>query len=159
MAAGAEGPGLDISYRYDVRGQLLEERQGDDAVHYEYDASGNRLKKTGRGGECRYSYNRKNQLVLLEGAGGEKTFTYDRQGGIIREEGTSGIRIFSYDSLHRQTKTETEEGRMQESRYDAEGLHYELIENGRVTRFVYHEGEPLYEEGGDGNGQGNTKSN
>ena len=36
---------------------------------------------------------------------------------------------------------------MQENRYDAEGLHFELLENGRRTRFVYHDGELLHEEG------------
>ena len=32
---------------------------------------------------------------------------------------------------------------MQENRYDAEGLRFELLENGRRTSFVYHNGELL----------------
>lgn len=36
---------------------------------------------------------------------------------------------------------------MQENRYDAEGLRFELLENGRRTSFVYHDGELLQEEG------------
>ena len=37
--------------------------------------------------------------------------------------------------------------RSQENRYDAEGLRFELLENGRRTSFVYHNGELLHEEG------------
>ena len=42
---------------------------------------------------------------------------------------------------------ETETGKIQKNRYDAEGLRYELIENGRQTSFVYHNGELLHEKG------------
>ena len=42
---------------------------------------------------------------------------------------------------------ETENGSVQENRYDAEGLRFELLENGRRTSFVYHNGELLQEEG------------
>lgn len=42
---------------------------------------------------------------------------------------------------------ETENGNVQENRYDAEGLRFELVENGRRTSFVYHNGELLQEEG------------
>ena len=42
---------------------------------------------------------------------------------------------------------ETETGKVQKNRYDAEGLRYELIENGRRTSFVYHNGELLHEKG------------
>jgi len=42
---------------------------------------------------------------------------------------------------------ETENGNVQENRYDAEGLRFELLENGRRTSFVYHDGELLQEEG------------
>ena len=42
---------------------------------------------------------------------------------------------------------ETETGKIQKKRYDTEGLRYELIENGRQTSFVYHNGELLHEKG------------
>ena len=38
---------LDISYHYDVRGQLLEERRNGVSVSYVYDKAGNRIKKAG----------------------------------------------------------------------------------------------------------------
>ena len=138
---------LDISYAYDVRGQLLEERRNGASVCYAYDKAGNRIRKTDAQGEVRYLYNEKNQLIEEESPADRKQFSYDRQGGIIEEKNAAGIRLFSYNSRHQQTRVETETGSVQENRYDAEGLRFELLENGRRTSFVYHDGELLQEEG------------
>ena len=138
---------LDLSYAYDVRGQLLEERRNGASVCYAYDKAGNRIRKTDAQGEIRYLYNEKNQLVEEESPADRKQFSYDRQGGIIEEKNAAGIRRFSYNSRHQQTRVETETGSVQENRYDAEGLRFELLENGRRTSFVYHNGELLQEEG------------
>ena len=138
---------LDLSYNYDVRGQLLEERRNGASVCYAYDKAGNRIRKTDAQGEIRYLYNEKNQLIAEESPADRKQFSYDRQGGIIEEKNAAGIRLFSYNSRHQQTRVETETGSVQENRYDAEGLRFELLENGRRTSFVYHDGELLQEEG------------
>ncbi len=138
---------LDISYNYDVRGQLLEERRNGASVCYVYDKAGNRIRKTDAQGEIHYLYNAKNQLTAEESPADRKQFSYDRQGGIIEEKNAAGIRLFSYNSRHQQTRVETENGSVQENRYDAEGLRFELLENGRRTSFVYHNGELLQEEG------------
>ena len=138
---------LDLSYAYDVRGQLLEERRNGTSVCYAYDKAGNRIRKTDVQGEIRYLYNAKNQLIAEESPADRKQFSYDRQGGIIEEKNAAGIRRFSYNSRHQQTRVETETGSVQENRYDAEGLRFELLENGRRTSFVYHDGELLQEEG------------
>ncbi|RHQ71907.1 hypothetical protein DWX99_15420, partial [Firmicutes bacterium AF22-6AC] len=138
---------LELSYAYDVRGQLLEERRNGASVCYAYDKAGNRIRKTDAQGEIRYLYNAKNQLVEEESPADRKQFSYDRQGGIIEEKNLAGIRLFSYNSRHQQTGVETETGNVQENRYDAEGLRFELLENGRRTSFVYHNGELLQEEG------------
>ena len=138
---------LDLSYNYDVRGQLLEERRNGTSVCYAYDKAGNRIRKTDVQGEIRYLYNEKNQLIAEESPADRKQFSYDRQGGIIEEKNAAGIRLFSYNSRHQQTRVETETGNVQENRYDAEGLRFELLENGRRTSFVYHDGELLQEEG------------
>ena len=138
---------LDLSYAYDVRGQLLEERRNGTSVCYAYDKAGNRIRKTDAQGEIRYLYNEKNQLIAEESPADRKQFSYDRQGGIIEEKNLAGIRRFSYNSRHQQTRVETETGNVQENRYDAEGLRFELLENGRRTSFVYHDGELLQEEG------------
>ena len=138
---------LDLSYNYDVRGQLLEERRNGASVCYAYDKAGNRIRKTDAQGETRYLYNEKNQLTAEESPADRKQFSYDRQGGIIEEKNAAGIRLFSYNSRHQQTRVEIENGNVQENRYDAEGLRFELLENGRRTSFVYHDGELLHEEG------------
>jgi len=138
---------LDLSYAYDVRGQLLEERRNGTSVCYAYDKAGNRIRKTDVQGEIRYLYNAKNQLIAEESPADRKQFSYDRQGGIIEEKNAAGIRLFSYNSRHQQTRVEIENGNVQENRYDAEGLRFELLENGRRTSFVYHNGELLQEEG------------
>ena len=138
---------LDISYNYDARGQLLEERRNGASVCYAYDKAGNRIRKTDAQGEIRYLYNEKNQLIAEESPADRNQFSYDRQGGIIEEKNAAGIRLFSYNSRRQQTRVETENGSVQENRYDAEGLRFELLENGRRTSFVYHDGELLQEEG------------
>lgn len=138
---------LDLSYAYDVRGQLLEERRNGASVCYAYDKAGNRIRKTDAQGEIRYLYNEKNQLIAEESPADRNQFSYDRQGGIIEEKNSAGIRLFSYNSRHQQTRVEIENGNVQENRYDAEGLRFELLENGRRTSFVYHDGELLQEEG------------
>ena len=140
---------LDISYAYDVRGQLLEERRNGASVCYVYDKAGNRIRKTDAQGEICYLYNAKNQLTAEESPADRKQFSYDRQGGIIEEKNSAGIRLFSYNSRRQQTRMDTETGNVQENRYDAEGLRFELVENGRRTSFVYHNGELLHEEGGE----------
>ncbi len=138
---------LDISYHYDVRGQLLEERRNGVSVSYVYDKAGNRIKKADAQGATLYQFNRKNQLIAEESDAGRTQFTYDRQGGIVEEKNSKGIRHFAYNSRHQQTRVEMENGSVQENRYDAENLRFELLENGRRTSFVYHNGELLHEEG------------
>ena len=142
---------LDISYSYDIRGQLLEERRNGVSVSYAYDKAGNRIRKTDAKGATLYRFNGKNQLIETENSESKNQFTYDRQGGIVKEKDAAGIRLFSYNSRHQQTKVETENGSVQENRYDVESLRFELLENGRRTSFVYHNGELLHEEGGEGN--------
>ena len=143
---------LDISYSYDVRGQLLEERRNGAPVSYAYDKAGNRIQKTDAKGATIYHFNRKNQLITEENPDGRNEFTYDRQGGIVEERIPKGVRRFSYNSRHQQTKVENEDGSIQENRYDAENLRFELLENGRKSGFVYHNGELLHEEGREGQG-------
>ena len=140
---------LDISYSYDIRGQLLEERRNGGSVSYAYDKAGNRIRKTDAKGATLYRFNGKNQLIETENNNSKNQFTYDRQGGIVEEKNVAGIRLFSYNSRHQQTKVETENGNVQENLYDVANLRFELLENGKRTGFVYHNGELLHEEGGD----------
>lgn len=61
---------LDISYSYNVWGQLLEERRSGVSVCYAYDKAGNRIKKTDKQGATIYQFNGKNQLATEESLAG-----------------------------------------------------------------------------------------
>ncbi len=150
---------LSFRYQYDVRGQLLEENRKDAVFRYSYDAAGNRIRKeeeTGKDQSVRteYAYNEKNQLIhteelLPDGSRRRNLFTYSKQGSILREETESGISRYFYNGKNQQIRVECADGQIQENRYDAEGLRHEMRENGKLFRFVYQNGELLYEEGGD----------
>lgn len=66
---------VDISYNYDVRGQLLEERRNGDAISYAYDKAGNRIRRTYSKGAILYWYNRKNQLIAEDNNDEKNQFT------------------------------------------------------------------------------------
>ena len=134
------------SYRYDIRGQLVEEKENGRPICYTYDAAGNRTRKKTPERVTRYSYNGKNQLTEEAWGTGKNIFTYDRQGSILRIAGTERSRRFTYNSKSQQLKVDCEDGQSQENLYDAEGLRYGVKENGITTRFVYHQGELLQEE-------------
>ena len=134
------------SYRYDIRGQLVEEKDHDSPTSYTYDAAGNRTGKKTPERVTRYSYNGKDQLTEETWDTGKNIFTYDRQGSILGIAGTEGSRHFTYNSKNQQLKVDCEDGRSQENLYDAEGLRYGVKENGTSTWFMYHQGELLYEE-------------
>lgn len=68
---------------------------------------------------------------------------------MINREGASGISRFFYNSNNQPIQTEMEDDQRQKNRYDAEGLHYEVRENANRIWFVYHQGELLYEKGGE----------
>ena len=135
------------TYQYNVRGQLLEEKRNEDTFCYSYDAAGNRIKKEDSKGDTSYHYNEKNQLISEEGIRGRKFFTYNHQGSIIREDGPIETRSFTYNTRNQQVKVECEDGWTQVNRYDPEGLRYEMKENEKLFRFIYHRGELLYEGG------------
>ena len=134
------------SYRYDIRGQLVEEKENGSPICYTYDAAGNRTGKKTPERVTRYSYNGKNQLTEETWDTGKNIFTYDCQGSILEIAGTEGSWRFTYNSKNQQLKVGCEDGRSQENLYDAEGLRYGVKENGTPTWFVYHQGELLQEE-------------
>ena len=54
---------------------------------------------------------------------------------------------YSYDAFNRTTKVETFDGNIQLNRYDAEGLRYEMEENGNLVQFIFNqEREAITEE-------------
>ena len=84
-----------------------------------------------------------------EGIRGRNFFTHSRGGSIIKEEADLNTRHFTYNSKNQQVKVTCEDGQTQVNRYDSEGLRYEMKENEKLLRFIYHRGELLYEKGKD----------
>ncbi len=53
---------------------------------------------------------------------------------------------YVYDGFNRNTKVETFNGNIQINHYDAEGLHHEMEENGKLVSFIYRGDEVIAEE-------------
>ena len=112
---------------------------------YSYDNVGNRITRTTNDVVEKYLYNVKNQLVEIVGEKEHKYFTYDKQGNTIKEETNTGNSIFEYNTLNQQVKAVTKEGNTLISRYDAEGLRYEIEENEKLSSFIYNKENTLVE--------------
>lgn len=122
-------------YKYNIEG-LLESKSlsGKEIIRYTYDKNNN-IK----------TINVKNQLVEIVGEKDHKYFTYDKQGNTIKEETNTGNNIFEYNTLNQQIKAVTKEGNTLISRYDAEGLRYEIEENEKLSSFIYNKENTLVE--------------
>ena len=112
---------------------------------FTYDKVGNRLTKTTNDITEKYVYNVKNQLKELCHKDGVNYFTYDRQGNTLNEETTQGTNSFEYNTLNQQVKAVTEEGNTLVNRFDVEGLRYEIEENKKLSKFIFHNDEVLIE--------------
>ena len=53
---------------------------------------------------------------------------------------------YSYDAFNRTTKVETFDGNIQLNRYDAEGLRYEMEENGNLVQFIFNQEQEVVTE-------------
>ncbi|MCM1267515.1 MAG: RHS repeat-associated core domain-containing protein [Bacteroidales bacterium] len=111
-----------------------------------YDLNGNRLLKEQYRNESvdvteGYRYNERNELTERVRAGSLTRYRYDRNGSIISEEEEGRRSEYRYDLLNRQIYVKTPDGREQENLYDGEGLRAGLVENGKKTTFLYHNGE------------------
>ena len=72
---------------------------------------------------------------------------WDRQGNLLND----GTLSYVYDGFSRVAEVETAEGGTQKNRYDAEGLRYEMEENGQLVQFLYADREVIAETQSDGN--------
>ena len=153
---------VDNHYQYDGNGNRIGKKQLQGAIRYAYDAL-NRLKRVeypdyteelfyDRAGNRRkrvageetevYHYDRRNRLTERRGKGGREYYTYDEAGNLLRD----GRAAYTYDAFHRTSKVETFSGEIQINRYDAEGLRYEMEENGKLVQFIYRDREIVFEE-------------
>ncbi|MDE6357867.1 MAG: RHS repeat protein [Eubacteriales bacterium] len=91
-----------------------------------YDKAGNRARRIVNGSEEIYSYDAKNRLTQFTKNGTTTSFEWDNAGNLLKDDKAT----YSYDEFNRTTKVETFDGNVQINRYDAEGLRYEMEENG-----------------------------
>ena len=132
-------------YSYDNMNRLKEARYDNISEKFTYDKAQNRLTKTTDNIIERYTYNVKNQLKEIQGKDEKTVFTYDKQGNTIKEETNNGSNIFEYNTLNKAIKAVTKEGNTLVSRYDSEGLRYEIEENEKLSRFIFHKDNVLVE--------------
>ena len=112
---------------------------------FEYDFVGNRINRTMKGVATRYNYDKRNRLIEKIEGGMQTSYRYDPQGNLIEEEGRRGTTRYTYDCFNRTESVRSAEGGFIRNRYDAEGLRFELNENGKVSRFIYSGSEVVTE--------------
>ena len=147
-------------YSYDVNNRLVEVQYPDimgKAPHFErlaYDPAGNRIMRMTASLTEQYSYDNCNRLIELSTAyvdtqKEEETtcYSYDKQGNLLSD----GKMDYLYDGFGRVVEVTTADGANQKNRYDAEGLRYEMEENGQLVQFLYSGREVIVETESDNN--------
>ncbi|WP_294354435.1 RHS repeat-associated core domain-containing protein [uncultured Clostridium sp.] len=149
-------------YSYDSMNRLVDSSYDGRKESFTYDKVGNRLTKTTNDITEKYVYNVKNQLKEVYQEKGNSThlrslskfdlakykiwsLTYDKQGNTLKEDTNSGTNSFEYNALNQQVKAITKDGNTLVNRYDAEGLRYEVEENDKLSKFIFHNDEVLVE--------------
>lgn len=145
----------DNFYQYDGNGNRTLKRQlgGDTLYHYDplnqlkkveypayteelfYDKAGNRMRRVAQGVEELYQYDPRNRLTAYTKGSVTTMFQYDHAGNLLTDDKAR----YSYDSFNRTKQVETFDGNIQINRYDAEGLRYEMEENGRLVSFIFNQ--------------------
>ena len=154
---------VDNQYLYDGNGNRTHKKQlgGETLYHYDplnqlkkveypgyteelfYDKAGNRTRRISQGVEELYQYDPRNRLTAYTKNGVTTPFQYDNAGNLLVDDKAR----YSYDAFNRTTRVETFDGNIQLNRYDAEGLRYEMEENGNLVQFIFNqEREAVTEE-------------
>ena len=157
----------DNHYQYDGNGNriLKQQMEGDTRYFYDglnqltkieyptltealfYDKAGNRTRRVAQGVEEQYAYDPRNRLVSHSKDGIITPFRYDHAGNLLADDKA----LYSYDAFNRTERAETFDGNIQINRYDAEGLRYEMEENGNLVRFIFNQNrETISEEDSSG---------
>ncbi|WP_077611728.1 RHS repeat-associated core domain-containing protein [Clostridium sp. Marseille-P2415] len=139
-----------IGYRYDKMNRLTEEMYDGEAIQYIYDLCGNRMEKNSVAGKETYCYNRRNQLIERKMSGESYAYRYDKQGNIMEEAGNGEEWRYHYNPFGQQTAVEGN-GFKLENFYDGEQLRAGKSVNGKVSRFIFYNGELQAETGEAGN--------
>ena len=157
----------DNQYQYDGNGNRIRKKQlgGETLYHYDqlnqvkkveypgyteelyYDKAGNRIRRIAHGVEELYRYDPRNRLTAYTKNGVTTPFRYDNGGNLLADDRAR----YTYDAFNRTVRVETFDGHVQLNRYDAEGLRYEMEENGNLVRFIFNpDREAVVEEDGTG---------
>ncbi len=129
-----------IGYGYDALNRLTRESYDGEDTFYKYDLCGNRMEKESVAGKETYCYNRRNQLTERKIEGKGWTYEYDKQGNLLEELGDGGKRGYGYNPFGQQTEVIGEDFHL-ENFYDGEFLRSGTSVNGKVSRFIYYNGE------------------
>ena len=107
-----------------------------------YDRAGNRTRRIASGVEELYQYDPRNRLTAYTKGGVTTMFQYDHAGNLLADDKAR----YRYDGFNRTEKVETFDGHIQLNRYDAEGLRYEMEENGSLVRFIFNQNREAVSE-------------
>ena len=118
-----------------------------DTERFTYDNAGNRLTRTAKDIEEQYIYDINNRLTSQTVNGRVETYRYDNAGNLLQDANNT----YEYDAFRRTSKVTTKAGDVQINRYDAEGLRYEMEENGKLVQFIFNENKEVITEEINGN--------
>lgn len=141
-----------IKYEYDSCLRLSSITEGEEFTKFKYDFAGNRIEKICKQGKNlvveKNMFNSQNQLISsitkVEGKihdeNGSK-YEYDLHGSLVRECHGAVTKEYKYNGFHNCISINVngslnEKPKTQENLYDAEGLRYGIIEEGKTTYFV-----------------------
>ncbi|TYZ30262.1 hypothetical protein FZ041_03005 [Selenomonas caprae] len=88
-----------------------------------------------------------NRLTSQTVYGRVETYHYDAAGNLLQDAKNT----YEYDAFRRTSMVTTKAGDVQLNRYDAEGLRYEMEENGKLVQFIFNENKEVIAEKEDGN--------
>ena len=126
--------GGETLYHYDPLNQLNEVEYPSYTEELFYDRAGNRTRRLVAGEEELYRYDPRNRLMAYTKNGVTTMFQYDNAGNLLVDDKAQ----YSYDAFNRTTRVETFDGNVQVNHYDAEGLRYEMEENGNLVQFIFN---------------------
>ena len=134
--------GGDTLYHYDPLNQLKKVEYPSYTEELFYDKAGNRTRRIASGVEELYQYDPRNRLTAFTKGGVTTMFQYDHAGNLLADDKAR----YSYDAFNRTEKVETFDGHIQLNRYDAEGLRYEMEENGNLVQFIFNQNREVVTE-------------
>ena len=131
-------------YYYTEIGQLRKVKSENYKEELFYDKANNRTRRIVNGVEELYSYNNRNRLTKFTKDNKTTDFKWDNAGNLLQDDKAN----YTYNDFNQTTKVETFDGNVQINRYDAEGLRYEMEENGQLVQFIFNTNREVIAEKG-----------